>query len=285
MARSASGTSGKEKADTTAVPQQRGRGTYIYGLVQEDVEVSPDARGVGDPPARVNLISHGEIAALVSDVRLDRPLGTPDSLLAHEQLLDDTAAEVPVIPVRFGAVMSTREQVVEELLKPHHDAFRDALAALEGRAEFIVKGRYIEEAVLQEILEENPDAARLQDEIRDRPEELTRDVRIQLGELVGREVEERREEDTADLSDELEPICADMAVREPTHEWDAVYLALLVDNDREDEVARVVDDFARRSEGRIRMRLRGPLAPYDFVVAPRPGEQSDQYEQGEGEWD
>lgn len=57
--------------------QQRSTGTYIYGLVPADVEVSEDVLGVGDPPGEVRLVRHGEIAALVSEVPLDGRLGTP----------------------------------------------------------------------------------------------------------------------------------------------------------------------------------------------------------------
>ena len=66
---------------------------------------------------------------------LDHPLGTPDDLHAHQQLLDATAAQVPVLPLRFGAAMATLEAVAGELLAVHHERFAAALAELEGRAE------------------------------------------------------------------------------------------------------------------------------------------------------
>jgi hypothetical protein len=56
-------------------------------------------------------------------------------------------------------------------------------------------------------------------------------------------------------------------VREPTHELDAVHVAFLVDTDRESEMEQVIDDLARDWEGRIELRLLGPMAAYDFVGA------------------
>jgi len=58
-------------------------GLYVYGIVPADVEPDPDAE--------VDVVRHGRIAALVADVSLDRPLGTPDDLLNHERLLDAVA--------------------------------------------------------------------------------------------------------------------------------------------------------------------------------------------------
>jgi len=111
---------------------------YVYGIVPADVQVEPEAEGVGDPPAPVEVIREGDIAALVSPVRTDKPLGKPECLQAHARLLDGTASVAPVLPMRFGAVMTDEESVAEELLRNNHDEFAEALRALEGRAEYIV---------------------------------------------------------------------------------------------------------------------------------------------------
>ncbi|GAA3646715.1 GvpL/GvpF family gas vesicle protein [Nonomuraea antimicrobica] len=247
-------------------------GVYVYGLVPEDVEVAEDAQGVGDgAKAKVTSIPHGEIAALVSDVALDRPLGTPADLLGHEELLDATAAEVPVLPLRFGSVVSSPEAVVEELLAPHHDEFLHALQEMEGRAQYVVKGRYVEETVLWEVLDEYPEAAKLRDQIREVGEEAARDLRVELGELVDDAIAAKREADTDAVLEAVEPVSVLAAVRAPSHEEDAIHLALLMEKDRQDELEQVVADFAERWAGRVDFRLLGPMAAYDFVASARGG--------------
>ncbi|AWS40640.1 GvpL/GvpF family gas vesicle protein [Streptosporangium sp. 'caverna'] len=255
---------GPEQADRSAVST----GSYVYGIVPVDVELD-DARGVGEPPGRVKLIRHGEIAALVSDVATNRPLGKPQDLMAHQRLLDSAAAEVPVLPLRFGAVMTDDESVVDELLTPHHDAFLAGLKELEGRAEYVIKGRYAERAILAEVLGENAEAARLRQEIAGKPEDATWDARIRLGEVINQSVEAKRDADTRAMVEALAPLCVAIAVREATHEQDAVHLAALVETDRQDELEQALDEFARRWEGRVDLRLIGPLAAYDFVMTPQ----------------
>src|SRR5258705_9388928 len=187
--------------------------TYVYGIVPADVEVDPDARGIGDPPARVSVVRHRQIDALVSEVNLDRPLGTPEDLLVHERLLDATAGEVPVLPVRFGAVLTGSDAVIDELLAPHYDEFLAALQDLEGKAEYIVKGRYVEETVLNEIISSNPAAAQLREQIRDKPAEATRNERIKLGEFIDQAVQTRRQADSRRVADLLTRCGADVVVR------------------------------------------------------------------------
>ncbi len=243
---------------------------YLYGIVPSDVEVAEDARGVGEPGV-VTLLRHGDVASLVSDLHVDRPLGKPEDLLAHERLLDATAAEVPVLPIRFGAVL-TGPEAVSELLASHHDEFARALGELEGRVQYVVKGRYVEQAVLREVLDEHPEVAELREQIEGRPEEVTRQTRIRIGEIVSGAIDARREADTQALAAALASVSVLISPREPTHEQDAAHLAVLVDTDRTGELQEVLDGFAAHWADRVRLRLLGPMASYDFVLTPGAGE-------------
>jgi Gas vesicle synthesis protein GvpL/GvpF len=246
------------------------RGLYVYGIVPADVEIEPDASGVGNPPGEISTVAHGEIAALVSSIATDEVLGRPEDLEAHAALLDGAAAEVPVLPMTFGGVLSGPEQVTEELLIPHHDEFAGALRELEGKAEFIVHGRYRSEAVFAEILQENPKLEQLRQQVRSKSEDAGRNDRIALGEAVNNALAGKRETDTAAVANALGELDLPVAVREPTHEEDAVHLACLVEIARQEEFESAVERIADEWEGRVQFRLLGPLAPYDFVVSKVP---------------
>jgi hypothetical protein len=241
---------------------------YVYGIVPADVQVEDDARGIADAP--VEVIREGDIAALVSPIKADRALGKPEDLQAHAELLDGTASVAPVLPLRFGAVMTDTESVAQELLREHHDDFAEALNALEGHAEYVIKGRYDQKRFLSDLLDENDQARALREDIQGKPEEAARNSRIALGELISNTVEVKRQADTKTVVDQLNDVARQVNVREPTHEWDAVHVALLAEVDREGDVREVVDRLNEKGKGRLQMRLLGPLAPYDFVVASAP---------------
>ncbi len=239
---------------------------YVYGIVPADVDRTGDVRGVGDPPARVQLVRHGGLGALVSAVDLPGRLGTPEDLQAHAQILDATAVEVPVLPLQFGTVMATEEAVAGELLAVYQEAFAAALKQFEGRAQYVVKGRYVEQAVLAEALEEIPEAARLREQIRGKNPAATRQARIRLGEIINNAITAKRAADTRALGEVAAPCCVAGVVREPTHELDAVHVALLVETSRRDDLEQALSDLASDWEGRIGIRLLGPMAPYDFTT-------------------
>ncbi|WP_235999130.1 GvpL/GvpF family gas vesicle protein [Qaidamihabitans albus] len=231
--------------------------SYVYGIVPADVETDPEVRGVGDPPSPITAVRHGEVAALVSEIVADRPLGRPEELTAHAQILDATAGEAPVLPLRFGAVLADENAVTDELLAAHHDEFLAALRELEGHAQYIVKGRYDEKAVLREILSESEEAARLRDEIAELPEDASRNARIALGELVNNAIAAKREADTRRTVRALDSLGFATSVRQPTHEEDAVHVACLAETAKQDQLEDSVGELAREWEGRVHLRLLG----------------------------
>jgi hypothetical protein len=238
--------------------------TYVYGLIGADTPVPDDIKGLG-PSGRVSTIVHGKVAALVSDVPADRPLGTRDDLLAHESVVDTMAASAAILPMRFPAVVE-EEGVVEELLAPHHDQFVAALGELEGRVQFTLKGRFDQDVVLQEVLEEDPEIRQLQEEVRDLPEDATYQQRIRLGELVVRGLEDRRVEEEPQLLERLQPYAVSIVAHDPAQPDDVVNAAFLVERERQQEFEDAVEELGADLHPRIRLRLLGPLAPYDFVV-------------------
>lgn len=246
-------------------------GTYVYGILPGDIELTSDMTGVGDPPGEVRVVRSGDLAALVSEIDVSRVLGSPEDLAAHKEILDASVEGAPVLPMRFGAIVAGEDAVAQELLDEHHDEFARALAELEGKAQYVVKGRYVEKAILHEVLSENQDAARLRDEIRGASADATRQARIQLGEIVNDAVTRKREKDTRTLGKVMADHCEASLVRDPTHELDAVHVAFLVRVDQEKEIERAVKNLGEQWDGRVELRLLGPMAAYDFVIATEPG--------------
>jgi hypothetical protein len=241
------------------------KGIYVYGILPADIEVAVGIPGVGGHPGLLRDVRFDGLAALISEVDSSGRLGSPDDLRAHREILDATAAEVPVLPLRFGTVLTSEDAVAEDLLAARHDEFTAALDQLEGRTEFQIRGRYVKDAVLDEVLSQNKQAAGLREAIQGEDPDAARNARIELGHLLNQAVEARREEDARALRQAMDGLCVASVAREPAHELDAVHVAFLVAVDQEPEVERVIEDLAREWEGRIDVQLLGPMAAYDFA--------------------
>jgi hypothetical protein len=237
--------------------------TYVYGLVSADTELPSNLSGLG-PSGRVSTIVHERIAAIVSDVPTDRPLGTRDDLLAHEAVVDTVAERSSVLPMRFPAVVE-EAGVVQELLAPHQQRFVEALARLDGLVQFTLKGRYEQDTVLREIAEADEEIMALRERVRDLPEDASYYDRIRLGELVVAAMEQRRENDGRQVLDQLAPMATDISTRQLGEPDEVVNAAFLVARDHAKQFDDAVEEVGRGLAGRMRFRLFGPLAPYDFV--------------------
>jgi hypothetical protein len=254
---------------TTAGPRQD-KGIYVYGILPADVEMAAEMPGVGEPPGLLRVVRRDGLAALISEVDLSGRLGSPDDLRAHREILDATAAEVPVVPLPPGAVLPSADAVAEELLAARREQFAAALDQLEGRAEFVVQGRYLERPVPAEGLSQEGHAARPPDTTRGQDPGAARDARTGRGAISSAAVTARREQDTRALGQAMAGHCVASAVRQPAHELDAVHVAFLVEAGQRSDMQRVLEDLARAWQGRIEVQLHGPMAAYDFTGTARP---------------
>lgn len=137
----------------------------------------------------------------------------------------------------------------------------------------MVKGRYVENAVLREVLDEDPRAGELRDQLKGADEAATRELRMQLGEIVSNAIEAKREQDASAVSDAVADLVAASVPRSPTHEMDAVHIAFLVDLGSADALEQAVEELARDWGDRIELRLLGPMAAYDFVGTTTPAQE------------
>jgi hypothetical protein len=237
--------------------------TYVYGLVKADTALPEGLAGLG-PSGRVSTIVHGHVAAIVSDVPVDRPLGARGDLVAHETVLDAVASRTAVVPMRFPAVVE-EDAIIDELLAPNEDRFLTLLDGLENRVQFTLTGQYEQDAVLREILEGDPEIAALREKIRSLPEDATYYDRVRMGELVVQTLEDRREVEAAEIVDRLGPLAVMTASNPLASPEDVVNTAFLVERARRREFEDAVESVGKDLVGRIRLRLLGPVAPYDFV--------------------
>jgi Gas vesicle synthesis protein GvpL/GvpF len=243
------------------------RACYVYGIVPADARL-PEEGLTGLAGGEVSLVRHGDLAGVVSEISVGQALGTRDDLLAHEAVVEALAAQTTTLPLRFGSVVTTGDALVEEMLLPYHDWFMEVLEDLAGLREFAVVGVYVEDTVIREVLGEDPEAAQLRERIRGLPEDATYYDRIRLGELIVTALDEKRRVDSAELARTLEPYAAAVAPRTPAGEDTAADVAFLVSDRELPAFEEAVDELGERWADRIRLRLVGPLAPYDFVPSP-----------------
>ena len=238
--------------------------TYLYAITADDAALPHDLAGLGD--ARVGVVCHDGLCAVVGPVDAERPVGRRADVLAHGRVLDALVQHGgPVIPVRFGAVFEDEAQVVEAVLAPQAEQLVEVLEGLRDRSQFTLRAQYDEAVVLAEVVGENDDIAALRAATRERPEDETYPARVRLGELVGRAMEYKRESDGNVVLDALAPRAVATQVLPGAGLDHVIEAAFLVDHALVPQFEQAAEDVAASFAPRAKVALVGPVAPYDFV--------------------
>jgi hypothetical protein len=231
----------------------------VHGVVEgrSKKEVASNEPPGTDPG--VELISHQNLAALVTPTRDDEVLPSRANLLHHTRVLEAVGACTTVVPMRFGVLVPGPELLVADYLVPRYDELIATLGRLRGHVELRLRARYDEPAVIAAVLATDPKAARLRGR-------TTFDAKMELGERIVAGIEQRRQSDLAWASDALRPHAADVAPGDPTGPLDAFLLSFLVaDNDRQAFEARI-DRLGHELAPIIELELVGPVPPFSFAA-------------------
>ena len=185
---------------------QRETGCLVYAVVRPAERDNLPPAGVDDSPLR--LVAHGEVAAVVNEIALERPPGRRADLMAYSRVVDGLLADGVVVPVQFGSVLPDEQSVVEEFLAPNERYFADLFDQLAGRSQFNVRASYQGDTALAEIVATDPTVAELQARTRGRPDDAVFADRLRLGELVAEAMDEKREGEANVLCDAILPVTA-----------------------------------------------------------------------------
>src|SRR5262249_33174621 len=128
--RAAEPASPRPAADAARASDSRGK--YVYCIIRSDDPLRFGPIGIGTEPADVHTVSYKELAAVVSDTPVEVFDATRENVLAHERVNETVMRKHTVIPMSFGTVFKTRDDIVE-LLRAAYEAFKDVLNKMEDK--------------------------------------------------------------------------------------------------------------------------------------------------------
>lgn len=238
-------------------------GKYVYCIVRSDRQCDFGSIGIGGGQ-RVFTVSYHDLAAVVSDTPIVIYDPTRDNVLAHEFVNETVMKEFTVIPMSFGTVFRSEEDVTE-LLRSTYQAFSDVLHTMQDKIEFGLKVLWNREKVIAILERENDEIRRLKEEISRHTTTSTYFARMQLGRLVDSALEEMSARYIADVHDTLKPVAVASRSNKPIGDRMIFNAAFLVDRAQEVVFDGRVKETSRKYEGVLSFKYSGPWPPYNFV--------------------
>ena len=203
------------------------RALYVYGVIRASQPLQVGATGL-DQRWPVRTVHHQDLAAVVSDVPLGTLEATRSNLLAHERVNAEVLRAHTVIPMSFGTVFRTGDDVVE-LLRSGHDTFAGVLDQMHDKVEFGVK------------------------------------VLRPRGAAVDAALERRQRQCTAEVLRRLRDVCVASRSNETVGDRMVLNAAFLVQRSRaavfDQRIQAIAKDFDE-----FTFQFTGPWPPYNFVA-------------------
>jgi hypothetical protein len=214
----------------------------------------------------LQLIPYLDLAAVVRDTSLPAPPIAREQLVGHLRVIEQVMSHTAVVPVGFGAIAESEQEVRERLLVPCYDQLRGLLAYLHGKVELGLKVMWREmDSVFAAIVAEREDISALRAWIAARPAANTRQQRIQIGQMVAEALEEKRAEEAGAIMAVLAPLATEVCAGKLLGDKMILNAAFLVERPREAEFDAGVARLGQEYEDRWLIRYVGPVPPFNFV--------------------
>jgi hypothetical protein len=234
----------------------------VYCIIEAADALRFGPIGIGVDPSEVYTVHYKRLAAVVSDAPLEVLDSTRENVLAHERVNDTVMREHTVIPMSFGTIFKTREDIVE-LLRSAAEAFGDVLNKMQNNLELGLKVLWDRDQSVREVEAEDEDISRLKKEISGQ-KGPTYFARMQYGRLVDSALQSRSERYVAEILDELRDVSVASRINKPIGDKMIMNAAFLITRDLEGAFDARVKSIASRFD-KLTFKYTGPWPPYNFV--------------------
>lgn len=239
---------------------------YMYGVIQADGErdFGPIGIGAGD---KVYTIPHRGLAAVVSDSLPPSLTTLPKEevvryLFTHQAVVEKVMKKHTIIPLKFGTVAVSTEEV-EETLEKGYPKFNDALRTMEGKVELDVVATWNKDSVFKDISREE-EIIRFKQSLGPQP---SAEGKVKLGQLVEDCLNKKKEALAPEIIAALAEVAEDFCLHDTLDATMIINTAFLVPKDKQEAFDQKLDEVDQKCEGKLNFRRVGPLPPYSFSTA------------------
>ncbi len=251
------------QGDGATRSSERPEGTYVYGVIGSSW-LEPGIKSALGGEGAVYAVNYADISAVASPTPVFILDPTRDYALAHEHVIETVMKNHTVIPMSFGTVFRTDEDV-RAFLRKIYPTLKKVLKAISGKVEFGLKVTWDRDRIVEELKRDHPDIRRFYQELTQKKLQATYFARRQLGRMIDRAVAELAASHIQTIYEGLRPVAA--ASRDSKLIGDKMILntAFLVERKREAEFDDLIHRVAHKLGDRLHFKSPGPWPPYNFV--------------------
>jgi len=258
-----------------------GRNPQSFDSTQGDTFRLPESM-LGINNRDIILVPYRDIVATVSNTylinfdKIDKK-ELAQFIVAHDRVNSCLMKQYDVIPMRFGMVAESIEEIRNILAKAYIQ-FKVTLERIAGKAEFVVQVFWNEKNILEKIIRENAEIQELKKKAESKGKILGFPFKIKLGKRIFEALESCRKEYTKDILDNLATHFPDFSAGklsaqggsasgglDTTKEMIMNY-SFLISKTEESALEFQLNKLAEKYKDALKFKYIGPMAPYSFAV-------------------
>jgi len=239
-------------------------GRYVYGIVETKEHLNFGKIGIGGAGEAAYGVHYQDIAAVVSKTAVAIFDPTRENALAHEHVIETVMKNYTIIPMSFGTVFRTDDDI-RQVLKSIYSSLKDVLKQMAGKLEFGVKVNWDRDQIIDELQQHDEELRKFHQEIVRKQLQSTYFARMQLGRMIDKALAERATLYVREIYEALRSCCVASRDNQPIGDKMIMNAAFLVERKRETEFDAVVNKLAKKYGKRLKFKYTGPWPPYNFV--------------------
>ncbi|MFH1565102.1 MAG: GvpL/GvpF family gas vesicle protein [bacterium] len=232
---------------------------YLY-CITKDIEPN-NLNIAGIEGASVHIIEWQNLLCVASDTDFNDKELDKESALAHEKVLEEVMRHSPIVPIAFGHITKSEDEVKSKLLEAHKDKLEEHLTYFQGKIELSLKAFWLDlNPVFQHIAQTSDEIQRIKARGK-----ITRDEQMRAGEIAAKLLGKKREKTEYDIAEFFKDITIEYKKCNLFGEQMITNLAFLINNNDLSEFDSRVNKYAEKLGDNVKVKYTGPVPPYNFV--------------------
>lgn len=242
--------------------QSTNQGRYLYAVITGLSGRDFGSCGIGG--GTVYTIAEEQVAAVVSDLPVQRIRPERRLLAAHNNVLKMLMEETTPLPMSFG-IIADDDEAIRSILSHNHEAFVQQLHSVRDKVEMGLRVSWSAPNIFEYFVNTHSDLQLIRDRFFNDHREPSHEDKIELGRLFDRRLMEDREEHADKVEDILSGYSFEIKRNKCRTEREVMNLACLVGRDALAEFEESIFEAASLFNNDYTFDFNGPWAPHNFV--------------------
>jgi gas vesicle protein GvpL/GvpF len=251
----------KDAEPATSSTAKPGR-KYLFAIVSANDVRHWDCAGLDGN--RVSVIVEGQLAAVVGGVSGPKVRPERRNLAAHQQVLKELLATTTPLPMSFGILADTPQEV-SKILRRNQRTFLEQLRLVAGKVEMGLRVNWDVPNIFEYFVNTHEELRTVRDRILGADRPATQEEKIELGRTFDRLLSEDRENHMDQVERVLSGISSQTVRGKCRTEQEVMNLACLIERGKQESFAQAIFQAAQLFDNNFSFDFNGPWAPHNFV--------------------